>query len=218
MEKSDPQGLSTQRRAIGLLLVDDHPLIRQGIIALIEDEPDMEVVAEAANGREAIEQYRIHRPDVTLMDLQMSELGGVDAIIGIRKEFPQAAIIVLTTYAFDARVLRAIKVGARAYLLKNLLHTELLDSIRAVHAGKRLLSPELSFRVAEHAGQDALTPAELAVLRLIADGGSNKQIARRLGVTEETVKNRVKSILEKLGAEDRTQAAMIALRRGIIEL
>ena len=218
MEKSDPQGLSTQRRAIGLLLVDDHPLIRKGIIALIEDEPDMEVVAEAANGREAIERFRIHRPDVTLMDLQMSELDGVDAIIGIRSEFPQAAIIVLTTYAFDARVLRAIKAGARAYLLKNLLHEELLDSIRAVHAGKRLLSPELSFRVAEHAGQDALTPAELAVLRLIADGGSNKQIARRLGVTEETVKNRVKSILEKLGAEDRTQAAMIALRRGIIEL
>jgi DNA-binding NarL/FixJ family response regulator len=218
MEKSDPQGLSTQRRAIGLLLVDDHPLIRKGIIALVEDEPDMEVVAEAANGREAIEQFRIHLPDVTLMDLQMSELGGVDAIIGIRSEFPQAAIIVLTTYAFDARVLRAIKAGARAYLLKNLLHEELLDSIRAVHAGRRLLSPELSFRVAEHAGQDALTPAELAVLRLIADGGSNKQIARRLGVTEETVKNRVKSILEKLGAEDRTQAAMIALRRGIIEL
>ena len=218
MEKSDSQGLSTQRREIALLLVDDHPLIRQGIIALIEDEPDMEVVAEAANGREAIEQFRIHRPAVTLMDLQMSELGGVDAIIGIRREFPQAAIIVLTTYAFDARVLRAIKAGARAYLLKNLLHEELLDSIRAVHAGKRLLSPELSFRVAEHAGQDALTPAELAVLRLIADGGSNKQIARRLGVTEETVKNRVKSILEKLGAEDRTQAAMIALRRGIIEL
>jgi len=218
MEKSDPQGLSTQRRAIGLLLVDDHPLIRKGIIALIEDEPDMEVVAEAANGREAIEQFRIHRPNVTLMDLQMAELGGVDAIIAIRSEFPLAAIIVLTTYAFDARVLRAIKAGARAYLLKNLLHQELLDSIRAVHAGKRLLSPELSFRVAEHAGQDLLTPAELAVLRLIADGGSNKQIARRLGVTEETVKNRVKSILEKLGAEDRTQAAMIALRRGIIEL
>jgi DNA-binding NarL/FixJ family response regulator len=218
MEKSDPQGLSTQRRAIGLLLVDDHPLIRKGIIALIEDEPDMEVVAEAANGREAIEQYRIHRPSVTLMDLQMSELGGVDAIIAIRSEFPLAAIIVLTTYAFDARVLRAIKAGARAYLLKNLLHEELLHSIRAVHAGKRLLSPELSFRVAEHAGQDSLTPAELAVLQLIADGGSNKQIARRLGVTEETVKNRVKSILEKLGAEDRTQAAMIALRRGIIEL
>jgi DNA-binding NarL/FixJ family response regulator len=218
MEKSDPPGLSTQRRAISLLLVDDHPLIRKGIIALIEDEPDMEVVAEAANGREAIEQFRIHRPSVTLMDLQMSELDGVDAIIAIRSEFPQAAIIVLTTYAFDARVLRAIKAGARAYLLKNLLHAELLDSIRAVHAGKRLLSPELSFRVAEHAGQDSLTPAELAVLRLIADGGSNKQIARRLGVTEETVKNRVKSILEKLGAEDRTQAAMIALRRGIIEL
>jgi DNA-binding NarL/FixJ family response regulator len=218
MEKSDLQGLSTPRRAIGLLLVDDHPLIRKGIISLIEDEPDMEVVAEATNGREAIEQFRIHRPSVTLMDLQMSELGGVEAIIAIRSEFPQAAIIVLTTYAFDARVLRAIKVGARAYLLKNLLHEELLDSIRAVHAGKRLLSPELSFRVAEHAGQDSLTPAELAVLRLIADGGSNKQIARRLGVTEETVKNRVKSILEKLGAEDRTQAAMIALRRGIIEL
>ncbi len=218
MEKSDSQGLSTQRRAIGLLLVDDHPLIRKGIIALIEDEPDMEVVAEAANGRAAIEQFRIHRPDVTLMDLQMPELGGVDAIIAIRSEFPQAAIIVLTTYTFDVQVLRAVKAGARAYLLKNLLHEELLDSIRAVHAGKRLLSPELSFRVAEHAGQDALTPAELAVLRLIADGGSNKQIARRLGVTEETVKNRVKSILEKLGAEDRTQAAMIALRRGIIEL
>jgi DNA-binding NarL/FixJ family response regulator len=218
MEKSDPQGLSTERRAIGLLLVDDHPLIRKGIIALIEDEPDMQVVAEAANGREALEQFRIHRPDVTLMDLQMPELGGVDAIIAIRSEFPEAAIIVLTTYVADVQVLRALKAGARAYLLKNMLHEELLDSVRAVHTGRRLLSPELSFRVAEHAGQDPLTPAELAVLRLIAEGGSNKQIARRLSVTEETVKNRVKSILEKLGAEDRTQAAMIALRRGIIEL
>jgi DNA-binding NarL/FixJ family response regulator len=203
--------------SIGILVVDDHPLLRKGIIGLVADQPDMHIVGEAANGREAIEQFRRHRPSVTLMDLQMPELGGIDAIIAIRGEFPDAAIIVLTTYAGDVQVLRALKAGARAYLLKNTLHKELLDSIRAVHAGKRTLSPELSFELAEHAGHEALTPAEISVLSLIAAGNSNKKIAHRLGLTEDTVKNRVKSILAKLDAEDRTQAVIIGLKRGFIE-
>lgn len=216
MEKSAT--LTGGRSSIGILLVDDHPLVRKGIAGLVADQPDMYIVGEAANGREAIEQFRIHRPAITLMDLQMPELGGIDAMIAIRGEFPEAAIIVLTTYAGDVAVLRALKAGARAYLLKNTLHKELLDSIRAVYAGKRTLSPELSFQLAEHAGHDALTPGEVSVLSLTAEGNSNKQIGRRLSLTEDTVKNRVKSILSKLGAEDRTQAVMIGLRRGILEL
>jgi DNA-binding NarL/FixJ family response regulator len=217
MEKSSSETLSGDRSSIGILVVDDHPLVRRGITGLVADQPDMHIVAEAANGREAIEQFRIHRPAITLMDLQMPELGGIDAMIAIRGEFPDAAIIVLTTYAGDVAVLRALKAGARAYLLKSTLHKELLDSIRAVHSGKRTLSPELSFQLAEHAGHETLTPAEVSVLNLIAAGNSNKQIGRRLGLAEDTVKNRVKSILSKLGAEDRTQAVMIGLKRGIIE-
>ena len=177
----------------------------------------MKGVAEAANGREAIEQFRAHRPDVTLMDLQMPEMSGLDAIIAIRGEFPDARIIVLTTYAGDVQALRALKAGARAYLLKDTLHKELLDTIRAVHAGKKSLSAEVSFQLAEHATDDALTPAEIRVLRLIAEGHANKEIAAQLSVSEDTVKGQVRNILSKLGANDRTHAAMIGLRRGIIE-
>jgi DNA-binding NarL/FixJ family response regulator len=203
---------------IRILAVDDHVLVREGIAVLLSTEPDMALVGEASNGREAIQQFRAHRPDITLMDLQMPEMNGLDAIISIRGEFREAKIIVLTTYQGDVQILRALKAGARGYLLKNTFHKELLDTIRAVHAGKKALSPEASYEIAEHATDDALTPAEINVLRMIASGNANKQIADQLSITEETVKGRVKNILSKLGANDRTQAAMIGLKRGIIEL
>jgi DNA-binding NarL/FixJ family response regulator len=202
--------------AIRILTVDDHPLFRGGIAALLATQPDMNLVAEASSGREAIEQFRVHRPDVTLMDLQMPGLNGLEALIAIRGEFPDARIILLTTYTGDVRVLRAMQVGARAYLLKSLLDKELLQTIRAVHAGKKTLSAEASFELAEHATDEALTPAEVDVLRLIASGNANKEIAAQLSITEETVKGRVKNILSKLGANDRTHAAMIGVKRGII--
>jgi len=192
-------------------------VFRQGIAGLIEGQADMALVGEASNGREAIQQFRAQRPDVTLMDLQMPDMNGLDAIIAIRNEFPQARIVVLTTYTGDIQVLRALKAGAQGYLLKNLLHKELLETVRAVHAGKKALSPEASHEIASHATDDALTPPEVAVLRLIAAGNANKQIADQLSVTEEAVKSRVKNILSKLGANDRTNAAMIGLKRGIIE-
>ena len=198
--------------------MDDHPVLRQGIAALIADESDMTLVAEAANGREAIQYFRTHHPDVTLMDLQMPEMNGLDAMIAIRGEFPDARIIVLTTYTGDAQALRALKAGARAYLLKNSLHKELLDTIRAVHAGRKSLSPEVSFELAEHAAEETLSPAEVRVLRLIADGNTNKQIATQLSVTEDAVKGQVRNILSKLGANDRTHAVTIALKRGFLEL
>jgi DNA-binding NarL/FixJ family response regulator len=203
---------------IRILTVDDHPIVRQGIAALVGVQSDMEMAGEASNGREAIQQFRALRPDVVLMDLQMPEMNGIEALIAIRNEFPEAKVIVLTTYAGDVQILRALKAGAQAYLLKNALHKELLTTIRAVYAGKKALSPEVSHEVAEHATDDALTPAEIAVLRLIAAGNANKQIADQLSITEETVKSRVKSILSKLGANDRTHAATIGLKRGIIEL
>jgi len=203
---------------IRILAVDDHPIVRAGIAGLIGPQPDMAVVGEASNGRDAIQQFRTHRPDVTLMDLQMPEMNGLDALIAIRNEFPDAKFIVLTTYAGDVLILRALKAGAEAYILKNTLHRELLDTIRAVHAGRRNLSPEVSYQVAEHMGDDALTPAEISVLRLIAAGNANKAIADQLKITEDTVKGRVKSILSKLGANDRTHAAIIGLKRGIIDL
>jgi two-component system, NarL family, response regulator len=203
---------------IRILTVDDHPVVRQGIAGLVGIQPDMVMVGEASNGREAIQQFRTHHPDITLMDLQMPEMNGLDALIAIRTEFSDARVIVLTTYAGDVQILRALKAGAQAYLLKNALHKELLETIRAVHAGKKTLSPEVSYQVAEHATDDALTPAEISVLRLIAAGNANKQIADQLSITEETVKSRVKCILSKLGANDRTHAAMIGLKRGIIEL
>ena len=177
----------------------------------------MSLVGEASNGQEAIQQFRALRPDVTLMDLQMPEMNGVDAMIAILGEFSDARIIVLTTYAGDVQIFRALKAGARAYLLKNLLYKELVDTIRAVHAGKKTLSPEISYQVAEHATADALNAGEIDVLRLIAGGNANKEIAAQLLIPEETVKGRVRSILAKLGAKDRTHAAMIGLKRGIIE-
>jgi len=202
---------------IRILSVDDHPIVRGGIATLIATQPDMSVVAEASNGREAIEQFRRHRPDIGLMDLQMPDLNGLDAIIAIRAEFPDARITVLTTYEGDVQALRALQAGARGYLLKNVLHKALLDTIRAVHAGKKAISPEMSYELAEHAMDDVLTIAEVDVLRLIAAGKANKQIADLLSVTEATVKGRVKNILSKLGADDRTHAAMIAVKRGIID-
>src|SRR5260370_15293327 len=201
--------MSAEPGPIRILAVDDHALLREGIAGLVAGQADMSLVAQASNGREAIHQFRTHRPDITLMDLQMPEMNGVDAMIAIRGEFPEARIIVLSTYAGDVQVLRAMKAGARAYLLKNLLHKELLETIRAVHVGRRALSPEASYELAEHATDDALTPGELDVLRLIAAGNANKQIAGQLSISEETVKGRVKNILYKLGANDRTHAATI---------
>jgi len=209
--------MSTNAGPIRILSVDDHPLVRQGIGGLVAIQSDMTLVGEAANGREAIHQFRVHHPDVTLMDLQMPEMSGLDAIIAIRGEFAEARIVVLTTYTGDVQVLRALKAGARAYLLKNTLHKELVETIRAVHAGKKSLSSEVSFQLAEHATDDALTPAEIRVLRLIAEGNANKEIATLLCVSEETVKGQVRNILSKLGAKDRTHAAMIGLKRGIVE-
>jgi len=203
--------------SIRILAVDDHALLREGIASLVAGQTDMNLVGQAANGREAIQQFRAHKPDVTLMDLQMPEMNGLDAIIAIRGEFAEARIIVLTTYAGDVQVLRALKAGARGYLLKNTLHKELLETIRAVHAGKKFLSAEASFQLAEHATDDVLTPAEVRVLRLIAEGNANKEIAAHLAISEETVKGQVRNILSKLGANDRTHAAMIGLKRGLIE-
>lgn len=203
---------------IRILCVDDHLVVRRGIAALIGTEPGMKLVAEASNGREAIQQFRAHRPDVTLMDLQMPEMSGLDAIIAIRGEFPDARIIVLTTYAGDAQALRALKAGARGYLLKSALDDELFVAIRAVHAGRKGLSQQVSSELAEHATDEALTPGEVRVLRLIAQGRANKDIASELSLSEETIKGYVSNILAKLGAKDRTQAAMIGFKRGIIEL
>lgn len=210
--------MSNDTKQISIMTVDDHPVLRQGIAALIADQPDMTLVAEATNGREAIQQFRTHHPDITLMDLQMPEMNGLDAMIAIRGEFPEARIIVLTTYTGDVQARRALQAGARAYLLKNSLHKELLDTIRAVHAGRKNLSPEVSFELAEHAAEDTLSPLEVRVLRLIAQGNSNKEIAAVLSVTEDSVKGHVRNILSKLGANDRTHAAMIGVKRGIIEL
>ena len=203
---------------IRIMAVDDHPLYRQGIAAVVSVQTDLKLVAEAANGREAIQQFRTHRPDVTLMDLEMPEMSGLDAIRAIVGEFPDARIIVLTTYAGDVKVLRALKAGACGYLLKEALHREVLESIRAVHAGKKALSPEVAFKLAEHVSDDRLTPGEVRVLRLIAEGKANKEIAARLSLSDETVKWQVRNILSKLGVTDRTEAAMVGLKRGIIEL
>lgn len=206
------------QRAIRILVVDDHPLFRDGVAALIAGQSDMELVAHASNGREGIEQFRKYAPDITLMDLQMPETTGIDALIAIREGAPEARIIVLTTYSGDVQVLRALKAGARAYLLKNLLHKELLATIRTVHNGQKTMSPSVAAELAGHATEDALTSREIDVLRLIAAGLANKEIAARLLITEETVKSRVKNIMMKLQANDRTHAAMIGLKRGIIEL
>jgi DNA-binding NarL/FixJ family response regulator len=203
---------------IRVLAVDDHALLREGIAALIRKQSEMELVAEGSNGREAIELFRRHRPDVTLMDLQMPEMSGIDAISAIRGEFPEARIVVLTTWAGDAQVVRALKAGARAYLLKGLLRKELIETIRAVHAGQKRLTPEVAAEIAEHATDEVLTPREIDVLRLVAFGNPNKEIAAQLSISEETVKSYIKNILSKLGANDRTHAVAIAVKRGVIEL
>jgi DNA-binding NarL/FixJ family response regulator len=210
--------MSTVDAQIRVLAVDDHPIAREGIARLIVIQHDMVLVGQASDGREAIQQFRTLRPDVTLMDIQMPGMNGVDALIAIRNEFPEAKIIVLTTYKSDTQVIRALKAGAQGYLLKTALHTELLDSIRAAYAGKKTISPEASVEIAEHGMDDALTAAEIRVLQLIAAGRGNKEIADQLSTTEESVKSRVKNILSKLGANDRTHATTIALKRGIIEL
>ena len=210
--------MSDESSLIRILVADDHPIVREGVAALVAGQPDMRVVGEASNGREAIQQFRAHHPDIVLMDLQMPEMNGLDALIAIRDEAPEARIVMLTTYAGDAQVQRAIKAGARGYLLKSSLHEELLQTIRAVYAGRKAISAEASYELAEHATDDALTPAEVRVLRLIAAGNANKQIAERLSVSEETVKGQVRNILSKLGAKDRIQATMIGVKRGIIQL
>jgi DNA-binding NarL/FixJ family response regulator len=203
---------------IRVLSVDDHPLLRAGIAALVGNQKDMEVVAEACNGLEALEQFRSHQPDITLMDLQMPKMSGIDAISAIRGEFPEARIIILTTHAGDVQVTRALKAGARAYLLKGSLRNELLDTIRAVHAGQRRMSSEVAAQIAEHSTDDALTPREVNVLRWVAKGNANKEIAAQLSLTEETVKSHIRNILAKLGANDRTHAVAIGVKRGIIDL
>lgn len=203
---------------IRIISVDDHPLLRKGITALVNAESDMKLVAEAANGQEAIEAFRLHRPDVTLMDLQMPGLNGTEAIDRIRGEFPNARIIVLTTYTGDVQVLRALRAGAQAYVLKGHVHRELLETIRAVHAGKKRIPPDIAEQLAEHAADDELTHREVDVLRLIAAGNSNKLIADQLSIGEATVKSHVTNILSKLRANDRSHAVTIGLKRGIIEL
>lgn len=210
--------MNTGDAQIRILAVDDHPVIRQGIAGMIAVESDMALAGEASNGREAIQQFRILHPDITLMDVQMPVMNGLDALIAIRNESPDAKIIMLTTYTGDVQIVRALKAGAQGYLLKNTLHRDLLETIRAVHAGKKALSPEASFEIAEHGTDDALTPREIDVLRLIAAGNSNKRIADKLSIAEASVKSHVENILSKLGANDRTHAVTIALKRRIIEL
>ena len=210
--------MSTDQASIRILSVDDHPLVRGGVAALLAGQSDMTLVAEASNGREAIEQYRIHRPDVTLMDLQMPEMNGVEAMIAICGEFPGARFIVLTTYTGDVQVLRALKAGARAYLLKSFVRKDLVETIRLVHAGQKRMPPEVAAQLAEHATDDALSAREVEVLRLVSGGNANKEIAAQLSITEETVKGHIKNIFNKLGANDRTHAVTIGLKRGIIDL
>jgi DNA-binding NarL/FixJ family response regulator len=204
-------------KKISILSVDDHPLLREGIAAVLQDEADIVLAAEATNGKEAIESFRAHRPDVTLMDLQMPVMNGIEAIIEIRREFPNARFIVLTTYQGDAQALRALKAGAAGYLLKNMLRKNLVETIRLVHAGKRCIPPEIAAGLADHVTEDALTEREVQVLRAVAMGNSNKIIAGRLNVSEATVKGHMKSILSKLAANDRTHAVTIAMRRGFID-
>lgn len=208
----------TANNPIRILAVDDHPVLREGIAALLADERDMVLVGEADNGREAIEQFRAHRPDITLMDLQMPIMGGSDAILVIRKEFPDARIIVLTTYSGDAQADRALRAGAYGYLLKSMLRKDLVETIRAVHAGRKRIPPEIAVELAEHHPDDALTEREIDVLRQVASGNANKIIADNLGISDETVKAHIRKILSKLGANDRTHAVAIALKRGIIEI
>ena len=209
--------MSIDPSLIRILTVDDHPLLRKGIAALVNAEDDMKLIAEASSGEEAIEKFRAHRPDVTLMDIQLPGLNGIETISQIQKEFPNAKVIVLTTYSGDVQVVRAIKAGARGYLLKRQVHRELLETIRAVHAGQRRIPQEIAVELVVHT-RDDLTPREIDVLRLIASGNANKEIADQLSIGEASVKSYVANILSKLGAKDRAHAVTIGLKRGIIEL
>jgi DNA-binding NarL/FixJ family response regulator len=211
-------GPSSTKDSIRIMAVDDHPLLRQGIAALISTQSDMKLIAEACDGEEALAQFRLHRPDVTLMDIQMPNVNGTEAISRIRSEFPEAKILVLSTYAGDVQVLRAIKAGARGYLLKGNVRTELLEAIRTVNSGRKRIPPEIAEELADHAADDQLSSREIDVLRLIGTGNSNKQIADKLSIGETTVKNHISNILSKLSANDRAHAVSIALQRGIIEL
>jgi len=208
----------TGSKTIRILIADDHALLRDGVATLLSAEDDMKLIAEASDGEEAVAQFRKHRPDVTLMDLQMPGLNGIDAIARIRSEFPDARIIVLTTYTGDSQVIGALRAGARAYLLKAHVHRELPEIIRAVHAGQKRIPPEIAAEVAEHLADEILTSREIDVLRLIAAGNGNKQIADQLSIGEASVKSHVASILSKLGASDRAHAITVALKRGIIDI
>jgi len=208
----------TGTKVIGILVADDHPLLREGIAALISKQTDMQLLGEAANGREALEKFRLLRPDVTLMDVQMPDMNGIDALIAIRSECPSAKVIVLTTYAGDALAQRALMAGALAYVLKGSVRKELVDAIRDVYRGRKRVEPEVARELVQHMGEDVLSAREVEVLTLIAGGNSNKQIAATLSITEETAKAHVKSIIGKLEAKDRTHAVTLALTRGIIQL
>jgi DNA-binding NarL/FixJ family response regulator len=210
--------VTSEPTRIRVLTVDDHPLLREGIATLVNSQPDMTLVAQASSGSDAVQEFRLHRPDVTLMDLRLPDRSGIDALIAIRTEFPEARIVMLTTFEGDVEIQRALEAGARGYLLKSMPPRELIEWIRQVHAGKKRIPPEIAAHIAEHLADEALTPREIEVLREIAGGNRNKDIAERLFISEETVKVHVKHVMEKLGASDRTQAVAIALRRGIIEL
>lgn len=208
----------TEQVSIRILSVDDHPLLREGVAVLIENQPDMVLVGQAATGHEAIEQYRLHKPDVTLMDLRLPDISGIDALVAIRSEYPDACVVMLTTFEGDVEIQRALEAGARGYMLKTTPAKDLMEIIRQAHAGKKRIPAEVAAHLAEHMGEDALTAREVEVLRHLADGNRNKDIGDRLFISEETVKVHIKHIMEKLGAHDRTQAVAIGVRRGIIQL